>query len=137
MIELPDEGLSSPEARLLIEGLDDDISFDWALIRLGLRANPPVVNEPPAPDIIDSAFGTFDRLDSAGLIAVGRTEYVDPKVPPGTVAPVRHVAEPLDLVRARVHEACASASDWSEWAYSCWVVNTEAGDRAARRILSE
>jgi hypothetical protein len=135
--DLPDEDLTFHEAQLLIAGLDDDISFDWALIRLDLRENPPTVNEPPTAGIIESAFGHFERLAAKGLIAVGRTEYVDPSTAPGTVAPVRHVAEPLGLVRARVQEACAGASDWSGWAFSCWLVNTDAGDRVARRLLAD
>jgi hypothetical protein len=45
---------------------------------------------------------------------------------------VRHVEQPLDEVQERVEEACLSGSDW-EW--SCWVVNTAAGDELARREL--
>jgi len=62
---------------------------------------------------------------------VGRTEYIDGG-PPGRVAPVKHVDEAFDDVRARVGRACASGEGW-EW--SCWVVNTPQGDAMAARAL--
>ncbi len=133
----PDEPLSAEEIELLIHGLSDDLAFEWALIHLGLRANPPAVDESPSAHVIESAFERFDRLSSAGLIAIGRVEYVDPTTPPGTVAPVKHVAEPISVVKDRVQQACASASEWHDWAFSCWLVNTNAGDLIARRALDE
>ncbi len=68
-------------------------------------------------------------------VAIGRIEYVDLDTPPGTFAPVRHIAEPIDLVRSRVRQACATASDSSDWAFSCWLVNTDEGDLVAQRAL--
>lgn len=133
----PDQTVNAGEIELLIDGLSDDVAFTWALIHLGLRLNPPAVDEPPSAEVITAAFESFDRLCSAGLIAIGRVEYVDAKTPPGSVAPVRHVAEPIELVRDRVRRACASASDWHEWAFSCWLVNTATGDLVARRALDE
>jgi hypothetical protein len=135
--ESRDVAMSEGEVELLIDGLSDDVSFAWALIHLGLRANPPAIDEPPSADVVKSAFESFERLRSDGLIAIGRTEYVDPSTPPGTVAPVRHVAEPTDVVIDRVSRACAAASESGDWAFSCWLVNTDAGDRVAQRALDE
>jgi hypothetical protein len=125
---------SAAEIELLIDGLSDDVASIWALIHLGLRADPPAVDDPPSAEVVTAGFESIDRLWSEGLVEVGRLEYADPSTPPGTVAPVRHVAEPLDGVKDRVHRACASASEWHDWAYSCWLANTAAGDAIAQRV---
>ena len=39
--------LSDGEVASLIDGLTDDVSFEWTLIDLGIRSNPPPVDEPP------------------------------------------------------------------------------------------
>jgi hypothetical protein len=124
--EVPDD-----EAELLIDGLTDDVALVWVLIHLGLRGNKPGTPNPPTSDEIDRAFVHLERLSQAGLIKVGRMEYVDGG-PPGSASPVHHVEEPMEDVRHRVHQQCGSGSDW-EW--SCWVVNTEAGDEMAQRTL--
>lgn len=80
---------------------------------------------------VEEAFAALGRLSDAGLIRVGRIEYVDDG-PPGRVAPVKHVVEQLDMVKARVRASCLRGKDW-EW--SCWVVNTTDGDAIARRSL--
>jgi hypothetical protein len=126
-----DVELAPGELELLIAGLSDDVAFVWVLIRLGIRENPPVDPGPPSRPDVDAAFDALERLSVAGLVKVGRTEYRDGG-PPGRLAPVRHVEEPLALVRARVDEACSSGTDW-EWA--CWVVNTADGDAVAHRAL--
>ena len=126
------EQLTGPDAEVLIDGLHDDVAFVWVVIHLGLRGNPPNDPSPPSSDDVDAAFNRLDRLVDAGLVQVGHMEYIDGG-PPGRVSPVKHGAEPLDEVKARVKQACATGRDW-EW--SCWVVNTEAGDAAARRALA-
>lgn len=119
------------ELELLIYGLSDDVAFVWVLVLLGLRGNPPVASGPPSLAEVDDAFESLRRLADAGLLKVGRTEYIDGGAP-GSVAPVRHVEQPLDEVQQRVEQACLSGSDW-EW--SCWVVNSPAGDELARGAL--
>lgn len=126
-----DMDLTASELELLADGVTDDVSFDMSLIHLGLRDNPPARNEPPSLAQIDAAFRSYERLISAGLLRLGRVQYIDGG-PPGRVAPVEHIAEPLAQVRARVEEACRSASDWGDWAFSCWSVNTDEGDDIAR-----
>lgn len=129
------DGLTEGETRLLIGGLSDDVAFVWALIDLGIRANPPVVDEPPSTDAIAAAFGSLERLVGSGLVRIGRIEYVNPAQPAGTVAPVKHVEEALQAVRERVERACHVAESNSDWAFSCWLVNTDAGDAIARLAL--
>lgn len=131
------EGLSAGEIELLVGGLNDDISFDWALIHLGLRANPPADDVPPNAEMISAAFVHFERLLDRGLVKRGHIAYVDPDERPGTVAPVRHVEETVAEVRKRVEDACFAASDWSDWAFSCWLVTTEAGAALARQALRQ
>lgn len=124
--------LTDGEVALLIDGLTDDISFDIALINLGIRRNPPARNEPPKAVEIEAAFRSYERLIDADLIRLGRVQYIDGG-PPGRVAPVEHVSEPLAQVRTRVEEACRTATDWVDWAFSCWSVNTPAGDAFANK----
>lgn len=122
--------LSRHEVELLIDGLTDDVAFVWVLMHLGLRRNPPTDPGPPSLTDVHMAFSTLDRLSLAGLVKVGHMKYLDG--PPGRVAAVTHVEEPVAQVKDRVLTACSSGSDW-EW--SCWVVNTSDGDEAARRAL--
>lgn len=122
--------LTDGELELLVDGLTDDISFDNALIDLGLRGNPPDRNEPPDAAQADTAFRSYERLISAGHIRLGRVQYIDGG-PAGRVAPVEHVEQPLAEVRARVEAACQTAADWGDWAFSCWSVNTATGHALA------
>lgn len=124
--------LTDAEAEVLIDGLSDDVAFVWVLIHLGLSGNSPSSPGPPTPDVVDAALETLDRLSQAGLVRVGHMEYLDGG-PPGRVAPVKHVEDPVDEVADRVRAACSEGHDW-EWA--CWVVNTAAGDEAARTVLA-
>lgn len=132
---MSDPKLTPGEVDLLIDGLSDDVAFVWVLIHLGIRANPP-----PRPDWIPSdlelsaAFASLRRLVEAGLMCLGRIEYVDGG-PPGRLAPVRHVAEEFDVVVGRVGAAVRDARDETDWAFSCWAVNTDRGDAVARRTL--
>jgi len=123
--------LSHGEIDVLIDGLSDDVAFIWVLIHLGLRENPPREPRPPSRSEVDAAFSSLDRLRRTGLVKVGRMEYVDGG-PPGRVAPLKHVEEPIGTVKRRVLTACGSGSDW-EW--SCWTMNTPSGDAAARSAL--
>ena len=118
----PEHGLTPGELTLLRDAETDDISFGWVLIDLGLCGNPPSTPgwRPGARDI-DAAFHALQRLHERGLVEVGRTEYVDGGAP-GRVAPVRHVAEPLAVVRERVEAEIASAVQSADWEFSCWVV---------------
>jgi hypothetical protein len=129
--------LSAGEIELLIDGLSDDVSFDWALIHLSLRCNAPGDDVPPSPGTIGAAFEHFERLLDRNLVELARIEYVDPNQPPGTVAPVKHTSEPIADVRNRVEKACAAPADWGNWAFSCWLVNTDAGDAVARGALKD
>ncbi|MCP4963591.1 MAG: hypothetical protein GY925_30520 [Actinomycetia bacterium] len=129
-----DPVLTRGEVDLLADGLTDDISFDNALLDLGLRRNPTERNEPPDAIQIDAAIRSYERLLNAGLIRLGRIWYIDGG-PPGRLAPVEHVAEPLTQVRARVEESCRTATDWADWAFSCWSVNTSDGDAVASKRL--
>lgn len=124
--------LNDSEVELLIDGLTDDVAFVWVLIHLGLRGNPSAEAGPPSAEQVDAAFAALDRMAGAGLLRIGRMEYIDGG-PPGRVAPAKHVEEPTDDVRARVVQACLSGVDW-EW--SCWVVNTDDGDEVARRAIA-
>lgn len=61
-------------------------------------------DRPPLPPEVDAAFASLDRLAQAGLVKVGPMQYAD-KGPPGRVAPVMHVEEPIKDAKARVREA--------------------------------
>ena len=126
-----DPGLAPGEIELLIDGLSDDVAFVWVLIHLGIRANPPTSPDPPSIADVDSAFSTLKKMTQRGLVKVGHIEYLDGG-PPGTLAPVKHVEDPLPDVKDAVLHALESGSDW-EW--SCWVVNTPLGDILARTAL--
>lgn len=125
------EGLSAGEVEVLVDGLTDDVAFNWVLIHLGLRGNPPDAPGPPSEAAVTAAFTSLEALVGRGLGKVGRIEHIDGG-PPGRYAPVRHVEEPTPVVRQRVLEACHAGDGW-EW--SCWYVNTEDGDTAARHAL--
>jgi len=99
--------------------------------RLELRRNPPKTPV-PTPTQIDSAFDVIERLSARGLVNGGRIEYID-RGPPGRLAPVEHIPEPLDEVRNRVARPAETDTDWE---FACWRVNTEAGDRIARNALA-
>jgi hypothetical protein len=137
VVDVGRNDLSAGEIELLIDGLSDDVSFDWALIRLGLRGNPPLDEWPPSAETIGAAFAHFERLLARHLVRLGRIEYVDPNQAPGTVAPVKHTPEHLSDVRHRVEQACSTATGWGDWAFSCWLVNTDAGNAVARRTLRD
>jgi hypothetical protein len=117
-----EQALTPGELTLLRDVETDDVSFGWVLIDLGLRGNPP--SNPdwrPGERDVDAAFNALERLYERGLIEVGRIEYVDGG-PAGRVAPVRHVAEPLSVVRERVEAEIAAAVQPTDWEFSCWVV---------------
>jgi hypothetical protein len=117
-------GLSPGELVLLRNAQTDDVSFVLVLTDLGLRGNPPGSPDwRPGPDEIESAFQSLERLHRQRLIEVGRVEYLDGG-PPGRVAPVRHIAEPLAVARQRVEAAVAAARQPADWEFSCWVVAT-------------
>ena len=127
--------LTPGELELLIDGLSDDVAFIWVLIHLGIRTNPPPTPDwAPAASDLQDAFASLRRLTDLALIRVGRIEYVDGG-PPGRLAPVRHIAEDMDAVVSRVEAAVRTACVSDDWAYSCWVVNTDHGNVAARRAL--
>jgi hypothetical protein len=127
--------LTLGESELLIEGLSDDVAFVWVLTHLGIRTNlPPSPDWRPSVSDVQNAFATLQRLTDHGLIRIGHLEYVDGG-PPGRVAPVRHIAEDMDVIFSRVEAAVRTAHDEDDWAYSCWVVNTDNGNVVARRSL--
>jgi hypothetical protein len=127
--------LTPCEMKLLIDGLSGDVALIWVLAHLGIRTNPPLAPDwSPAPSDLQEAFASLQKLTDLALIHVGRIEYVDGG-PPGRLAPVKHIAEDMDEVVSRVEMAVGTARVSEDWAYSCWVVNTEHGDVVARRAL--
>lgn len=133
--ELGNDTLTPGEVDILIDGLSDDVAFEWVLIHLEIRNNPPETEHPPTARDIESAFRSLGRLTNRGLIRLGRIQYIDGGAS-GRVAPVEHIKEPLPVVHRRVEAACASAKEWADWAFSCWVVNTNRGAAVARRALA-
>lgn len=96
--------LTAGEWRIVADAASDDVSLDWVLRHLRLDAVRP------GPDDWDAAFASLGRLLERGLVAVGRWE----DAPDGGL---RHVPEPVGVVRARVDA-------WGEeWAYAGWVVS--------------
>lgn len=128
------EELSDGEVQLLVDGLTDDVAIVWAMIHLGVRSNPPTDPGPPTMHDIDRTFTVLEQLSARGLVRVGRMEY-DDGGPPGRAAQAHHVEEPLDAVRARVKDVCGEAE--TDWEWTGWIVNTEAGDNAARHALQD
>lgn len=116
--------LTPGERELLSAAEDDDIDVSWACIHLGVRTNGPPSPVRATPEEIDACFVSLNRLNGLGLISVGRMEYVDGG-PPGRIAQVRHVSEPIDLVKDRVLEVAKTAVDAGEWAFSAWIVVRE------------
>ena len=128
--------LTSGELEILIDGLTDDVAFVWILIHLGLREDPPGDDRLPDAAVIATAFAHLNRLRRRGLIEIGRIAYADPNQQPGSLGPVKHFAEPTTVVRQRVEKACRVERNDRGWEFSCWSVNTEAGDDRARRHLA-
>jgi hypothetical protein len=115
--------LIAGEIQLLTDAETDDVSFDWVLIHLDIGVDHGNrVDWRPTNSDFDAAFMSLARLVDRGLVRVGHVEYVDGG-PPGRVAPVRHVAEDLDRVRARVEARIRDPHDITDWAYSWWVVS--------------
>jgi hypothetical protein len=115
--------LTPGERELLIDGLSDDVAFDWVLIHLGIRANPSASAGPPSVADVDSAFSVLDEMMRRGLVNVGHMEYVDGVRRWWTswAACSRETRrDPIPEVKRSVLHACESGSD-CEW--SCWVVN--------------
>jgi hypothetical protein len=133
---MPHQKLSPGELEVLIDGESDDVAFDWILIHLGIRSNPADRPGPPRIEEALDALGAIEKLVTAGLIRIGRIEYIDGG-PPGRVAPVKHVSEPIDVVRQRVVSHLESGDQSDNWRWLCWVVNTEFGDLAARHAREE
>lgn len=123
-------GLTPGETEILIDALSDAVDFRWVMTHLGLDTVGR--NDQPCPADVHAALRSLDKLSQAGLLEVGRLEYVDGG-PPGRLAPLKHLRDPMNEVADRVRAACLSGPDWP---WSCWVVNTPAGDEAARAALS-
>ncbi len=131
---MPHEKLSPGEIEVVVDGESDDVAFDWLLIHLGIRSNPPERPGPPTVEEALAALGGVERLVTAGLVRIGRIEYIDGG-PPGRVAPVKHVSESIEVVRQRVVAHLESGDVSNNWRWLCWAVNTELGDIAARHTL--
>ena len=115
--------------------MSDEIAFNWVLKYLGIQPNTrPAPNWIPAASDLQLAFASLRGMNDESLIRVGRMAYVDGG-PPGRVAPTKHVEEDFDEVVRRVEAAVQSASVTTDWAFSCWVVNTEQGSAVIRRTL--
>ena len=124
-----DRSLRFGEAALLIEGLNDDVSFFWALIRLGIRTDL-TRSSPPESQDIEEAFSTLARLLHLGYFEIGRLELL-PQRRGGQV--IVHVPERLETVLERVRTLCGTGS--TEWPNACWLTNTDKGDDAVREHL--
>lgn len=133
----PENGLTRGEVEILIDGLSDDVSFDWALIHLGIHGNPRAEKVPPSAKKIAAAFASFERLVAAGLAKLGRIEDVGQAPPDGTLARVTHIEEPIRDVRERAERLCREAKHSWEWTFCCWLVNTDAGNAVARLALAQ
>lgn len=131
---MPHEKLSPGEIEVLIDGESDDVAFDWLLIHLGIRSNPAERPGPPTIEEALAALSSVEKLVTAGLVRIGRIEYIDGG-PPGRVAPVKHVSEPIEVVRQRVVAHLESGDMADNWRWLCWAVNTELGDLAARHAF--
>ena len=132
---MKDVNLTLRELELLIDGLSGDVDLVWVLIHLGIRSNPPPTPDwAPASSDLQDAFASLRKLTSLGLIRVGRIEHTDGG-PPGRLAPLRHIAEDMDSVVSRVEAAVRTACAEEDWAYSCWVVNTDDGNVIASAAL--
>jgi len=122
---------------LLIEGTQDDIGAYWVAATAARHgANTP-------KDIKDISLQIIRHVLSDGLMAIGDIEGVgyDPSLP---TRYVRVVFQPWNLP---VHEAMERVD--REWAPAiksppftypepgavCWLVNTEKGNRVARRLI--
>jgi hypothetical protein len=128
-----DEPLGDGELEILVDGLSDEVAFIYVLSHLGLVDASEAAPGPDRAAAVEQAIDHLRRLVDRELIQVGRTEYVDVG-PPGRLAPYRHVAEPPTDVWTRLRQDSLNADphalDWS-----CWSVNTTAGDALARRYL--
>jgi len=120
----PLDGISREELALLADAASDDVSFDWVLLHLKLMPELRDSSWRPGSAELEAAFSTLAKLSERGLIQVGHTEYLDGG-PAGRVAPVKHVAEPLIVVRERVTSAAANGIDSVDWAFQCWVVGSD------------
>jgi hypothetical protein len=130
-----DVNLTFGELELLIDGLSGDVDLVWVLIHLGIRSNPPPTPDwAPASSDLQDAFASLRKLTSLGLIRVGRIEHTDGG-PPGSLTPVRHIAEDINAVVSRVEAAVRTACAEDDWAYSCWIVNTDNGNVIANAAL--
>lgn len=109
---------------MLRDAASDDVSFGWVLAHLGLR-DPDEWTEAwrPSAAAIDQTFESLNRLVAAGSIEIGRLEYIDGG-PAGRIAPVRHVPEPIGIVRNRVHTAVAASQTATDWEFQGWVVRS-------------
>ena len=132
---MTDVNLTFGELELLIDGLSGDVDLVWVLIHLGIRSNPPPTPDwAPASSDLQDAFASLRKLTSLGLIRVGRIEHTDGG-PPGSLTPVRHIAEDINAVVSRVEAAVRTACAEDDWAYSCWIVNTDNGNVIANAAL--
>ena len=140
--------LTPGELKILIDGLSDEVAFNWVLQHLGIRPNTPQRDWVPTNSDMQDAFASLRKLTERSLICVGRTQYVDGG-PPRRKAPYKHVAEDLEVVLSRVEAAVRSArvpaderidqavfvARQLEWHFSCWVVNTGQGNLVARQAI--
>ncbi len=126
-----DARLTPGEMQLLFEGLTEYVAFVSVLIRLGIRANPPVIPGRPSVADVDSAFSALETMTQRGLVKVGHLEHLDGGPPD---CQLHLVVDPLQEVRRLVLHACESGSDWES---SCWVVNTPLGCDLALKALAE
>ena len=139
--------LAHGELELLLEGLDDELSFAYVLEHLGLfrysfdaSSGGWNYDVRPDPTAVAEAFESLDRLVGRGLVTVtSRHPYIHNK--PRLSRPRRgpsDESEPLELVRRRVEKAIRRrrAPHW-EWDKRCWVSNTTVGDARIEAVIAE
>jgi hypothetical protein len=125
------EPLTEGEVAILVDGLSDEVGFIYVMHHLGFGAYVGAGPGAERSRAVQSAIDSLRRLVDRGLVLVGYTQYVDGG-PPGRLAPYEHVSESPDDVWRRLRSDSLStepgALDWS-----CWCVNSPAGDEVARR----
>jgi hypothetical protein len=126
--------LTEGELEILVDGLSDEVAFRYVLLHLGLA---DALEAPPSTersDAVDAAIQSLTRLVDQNLVLVGHTRYKDGG-PPGRQSPYEHVPEAPDEVWNRIRRESLSATSDLHW--TCWCVNTLAGDDLARQCLSQ
>jgi hypothetical protein len=132
--------LSEGELNILVDGLSDEVAFFYVIIHLGLlEAVDEAAPGPTRTRVVNAAIESLQRLIDRGLLLVGHTRFVEeggPPAPGRRLTPYEHVPEePVDVWQRLRTDSLSPVSDDLYW--SCWCVNTAAGNKVARAYLDE